>query len=153
MFAGYELSAEGTAPQKSRVEAVQNMKVPSNGTEVRSFLGMVNFCTAPLRLLTKKTQRFFWGTAQQNAFETLKERLTIAEVMAFYDPGAETELILDGRLIDLGAILPQKQPDGNFRPVPYGSNTLSPVQQWYSQTEREVVNSYVILSTFSSLCI
>ena len=64
VFAGHELSAEGIAPQKSRVEAIQNMKAPSNTTEVRSFLGMVNFCnkyikdystiTVPLQLLTKK---------------------------------------------------------------------------------------------------
>ena len=43
-FAGHELSAEGIAPQKSRLEAIENMKAPSNATEVRSFLGLVNFC-------------------------------------------------------------------------------------------------------------
>ena len=148
-FAGHELSAEGIAPQKSRVEAIQNMKAPSNATEVRSFLGMVNFCnkyikdysaiTAPLRLLTKKRKRFFWRSAQQGAFETLKEWLTSAEVMAFYNPDADTELIVDGSPIGLGAILAQKQPDGNFRPVAYGSNALSPIQQHYSQTEWEAL--------------
>ena len=44
VFAGHELSAEGIAPQKSRVGAIQNIKAPSNATEVRSFLGMANFC-------------------------------------------------------------------------------------------------------------
>ena len=34
VFAGHELSAEGIAPQKSRVEAIQNMKAPSNASEV-----------------------------------------------------------------------------------------------------------------------
>ena len=149
MFAGQELSAEGIAPQKSRVEAIQNMKAPSNATEVRSILGMVNFCneyikdystiTAPLRLLTKKRQRFFWGTAQQDAFETLKKRLTSVQVMAFYNPDLETELIVDGSPLGLGAILAQKQDDNNFRPVAYGSNALSPVQQRYSQTEQEAL--------------
>ena len=149
VFAGQELSAEGIAPQKSRVEAIQNIKAPSNATEVRSIPGMVNFwnkyikdysmITAPLRLLTKKRQRFFWGTAQQDPFETLKKRLTSVEVMAFYNADAETELIVDGSPIGLGAILAQKQDDDNFRPVAYGSNALSPVQQRYSQTEQEAL--------------
>ena len=149
VFAGHELSAEGIAPQKSRVEAIQNMKAPSNATEVRSFLGMVNFCNkyikdysiiiAPLQLLTKKRHRFFWGTAKQDAFEALKERLTSAEVMAFYNPDTETGLIVDGSPVGLGAILAQRQADGNFRPVAYGSNALNPVQQWYSQTKKEAL--------------
>ena len=33
----------------------------------------------------------------------------------------------------------QKQPDGNIRPVAYGSNAPSPVQQRYSHTEREAL--------------
>ena len=72
VFAGHELSAEGTAPQKSRVEAIQNMKAPSNATVARSFLGMVNFCNkyikdyftitaAPLQLLTKKCKGSLGG--------------------------------------------------------------------------------------------
>ena len=84
-------------------------------------------------------QRFFWGTAQQNAFKASKERLTSAEVMAFYNPDVETELIVDVSPIGLGTILSQKQPDPNVRPVAYGSNALSSVQQRYSQTEREAL--------------
>ena len=118
VFSGHEASAEGIAPQKSGVESYSNMKAPSNATEVRSFLGMVNFCnkyirdyspiTAPLRVLTKKRPRFFGGTSQKDAFETLKERLTSAEVMVFYNPDTKTELIVDGSPIGLGAILAQK---------------------------------------------
>ena len=149
MFAGQELSAEGIAPQKSRVEAIQNMKAPSNATEEQSIREMVNFCNkyikdystipAPLQLGTKNRQRFFWGTAQQDPFETLKKRFTSVEVMAFYNPDAETEFIIDGSPIGLGAILAQKQDDDNFRPVAYGSNAFCPVQQQYSPTEREAL--------------
>ena len=39
---------------------------------------------------------------------------------------------MDGSPVDLGAILSQKQPDGNFRPVAYASNAPSPVQQRWS---------------------
>ena len=79
------------------------------------------------------------GTAQQDTFIIFKKRLTSAEVMDFYNPDAETDLIMDSSPIGLGAILSQKQADGNFRPFAYGSNALSPVQQQYSQTEQEAL--------------
>ena len=125
------------------------MPHPTSATGVRSFLGMINFCkqyirdyssiTAPLRLLTKKCQRFFWGPEQQKAFDTLKDQLISAEVMAFYNPDAETRLIVDASPVGLGAILVQKQDDSGWRPISYGSHALDNVQQRYGQTEREAL--------------
>ena len=101
-FAGHELSADGVSPQKSRIEAITNMPHPTSATGARSFLGMINFCkqyirdyssiTAPLRLLTKKCQRFFWGPEHQKAFDTLQDQLISAEVMAFYNPDPYTAI-------------------------------------------------------------
>ena len=109
---------------------------------------MINFCkqyirdyssiTGPLRLLMKKHQRFFWGSEQQRAFDTLKDQLISAEIMAFYNPGAETRLI-DASPVGLGAILVQKQDDGGWRPMSYGSHALDNVQQQYGQTEHEAL--------------
>ena len=123
-FAGHELSADGVSPQKSRIEAITNMPHPTSATGVRSFLGMINFCkqyirdyssiTAPLWLLTKKCQHFFWGPEQQKAFDTLKDQLISAEVTAFYNPDAETRLIIDASPVGLGAILVQKQDDSGW---------------------------------------
>ena len=108
---------------------------------------MINFCkqcirsysiiTSPLRLLTKKRKRFFWGPEQQRAFDTLKDQLISAEVMAFYNPDAETRLIVDASPVGLGATLAQKQDDGGWRPISYGSDAFDDVQQRYGQTECE----------------
>ena len=148
-FAGHHLSQKGISPVKSRIDSINLMRRPTNVTEVRSFLGMVNFCnkfilnysviTAPLRLLTKKGQQFIWGDEQQTAFDKLKECLTSADVMAFHNPGAKTKLIVDGSPIGAGAILSQEQADGSYRPIAYGSVALTGVQQRYSQTEREAL--------------
>ncbi|CAC5391313.1 unnamed protein product [Mytilus coruscus] len=46
---------------------------------------------------------------------------------------------LDASPVGLGAILSQKQSDGNFRPVTFASRTLTDVEQRYSQTEREAL--------------
>ena len=41
--------------------------------------------------------------------------------------------------IRLGAVLLQKQPDGELRPVAYGSRVLSGVEQRYAQIEKEAL--------------
>ena len=92
----------------------------------------------PLRKLTRKHENFRWETEQENAFKTLKEALVSAEVMSYYDPNAETRLIIDASPVGLGAILEQKQ-NGNFRPVAYASRTLNAVERRYSQIERETL--------------
>ena len=149
VFAGHELSPMGISPQKGRIDSIMKMPPPTTATGVRSFLGMTNFCkqyiphystiTAPLRLLTKKNQRLTWDAAQQSAFDQLKSSLVSAQVMAFYNPNADTKLIVDGSPIGLGAILTQEQDDGTWRPIAYGSHALDPVQQRYGQTEREAL--------------
>ena len=56
--------------------------------------------------------------------------------MAFYNPDTEIELIVDGSPTCLSAILSQKQPDGNFRPV---IHQVAPVHsvQFNSSTSRQ----------------
>ena len=83
------------------------------------------------------------------AFKTLKQRLTSADVMSYYNQNAETNIIVDGSPFGLGAILNQKQSDGNFKPVAYASRTLSPVERRYSQTEREALSVYWAIKRFN----
>ena len=138
-FLGHTLSKEGVKPDTAKIKGVNNFRVAKNPTEVKSFLGLVNFCAKyigdfatlaePLRKLTRKEVKCQWNSEQQIAFETLKQRLTSADVMSYYNQNAETNIIVDGSPFGLGAILNQKQSDGNFKPVAYASRTLSPVER------------------------
>ena len=126
---------------------------------MKSFLGLVNFCAKnirdfatlaePLRKLTRKEVKWQWNSEQQMTFETLKQRLTSADVMSYYNQNAETNIIVDGSPFGLGAILNQKQSDGNFKPVAYASRTLSPIERRYSQTEREALSVYWAIKRFN----
>lgn len=63
-FMGHLLSAKGIGPTESRVKALQEAREPTDSSEVRSFLGLVNFSARfisglamkaePLRRLTQK---------------------------------------------------------------------------------------------------
>lgn len=149
IFMGHTLSHRGLKIDENKVRAVMATEKPKNPSEVKSFLGLVNFCSKfianfatlaePLRKLTRKDVVWQWTEEQQRAFDTLKQSLVSTDVMAYYNPEAETNLVVDGSPFGVGAILNQKQADGNFRPVAYASRTLTAVERRYSQTEREAL--------------
>ena len=72
-------------PLRSRIEAIQQLKPPTNAKGCRSFAGIVNsvsiFCPElqkllkPIYELTKKGRHFIWGKEQQEAFAEIKARL------------------------------------------------------------------------------
>ena len=68
----------------------------------------------------------------------IKNSLLNNVTLAYYEVGAETEVIVDASPVDLGAMLTQKKEDG-YRPVTYISRSLSPVEQKYRQTERDAL--------------
>ena len=103
----------------------------------------------PLRKLTRKNVPWQWSTESQDAFDKLKQSLISAEVMAYYNPSAETHLIVDASPCGLGAILNQKQSIGDFRPVAYASRTLTPTERRYSQTEREALAVLFAIQRFN----
>ena len=148
-FMGHTLTSEGLLPHQDKKKAVLETQAPSSSKECKSFLGLVSYCSKfipnfatiaePIRKLTRKREQFVWGKDQQTAFDQLKNILTSAQVMAYYDPTAETSLIVDGSPVGVAAILSQKQQDGNFRPVAYASRTLNDTERRYSQIERETL--------------
>ena len=118
-FMGHISSKDGIKITKERVKAIQDAKKPENVSEVRSFLGLVNFCgryiknlasiEEPLRRLTRKRVSWYWGPEQEKSFQELKYRLTSSESMAYYNQNAITQVIADASPVGLGAILAQKQ--------------------------------------------
>ncbi|XP_062610353.1 uncharacterized protein K02A2.6-like [Saccostrea cucullata] len=143
-FYGYVFSSEGISADPRKVDAIKNSEIPSNASEVRSFLGMTNYVgrfipnystiTAPLRELTKQNVKFEWQPNQQKAFDMLKRELTSDKVMAYFDPSKETTMIVDASPVGLGALLTQEG-----KVISYGSRALNDVETRYSQTEREAL--------------
>lgn len=147
-FFGFVFSANGISADPKKVLAVQHASAPTCVTEMRSLLGMANYCsrfipdfatvTEPLRKLTRKGTTWEWGTEQESAFNHLKELLTSNTVMAYFDPKKNTELIVDASPVGLGAILLQNQ-NGQQSIIAYASKALTDVERRYSQTEREAL--------------
>ena len=72
-------------------------------------------------------------------FAQLNESLTSAPVLALYNSNRETTLSADASSYGLGAVLLQKQPNGELRPVAYASRAMAGVEQQYAQIEKEAL--------------
>ena len=83
---GHIVSANGIQPDEKKIKAIADAPHPSNASEVRSFLGLTNYCsryiqdystlTFPLRQLTKANTPFEWHDDHETAFQNLKHALT-----------------------------------------------------------------------------
>ena len=96
--------------------------------------------TEPIRRITHKNHPWLWGPEQSEAFNKLRDLISSDTVLAHFDPSLPTQVRHDACKIGIGGALSQKHPDGSIRPVAYASRSLSPVEQRYSQTEREALS-------------
>ena len=148
-FYGHRFGPTGISPDPMKVSAIKNAEPPKSSNETRSFLGLTQYCarfitglasiSGPLRMLTKEKQPWTWGPDQQKAFDTIRDSICNDCTNAYFDPEQRTELLVDASPIGLGGILAQRDSDDQLRVVAMASRSLSPVEQRYSQTEREAL--------------
>lgn len=112
-FMGHVLSSRVVGVAADKVKAVVEAREPESVSEVRSFLGLVNYngrfipdlATLSEPLLIKKNVEIQWGPEQAAAFQKLKNELARAEIVGYYDKDAETRVISDASPVGLGAVL------------------------------------------------
>ena len=147
MFLGQLTDKNGIRPDPQKVSAIKDIPTPSNVAELRRFLGMINYLskfapnladkTKPLRDLLIKNNKWVWGTAQQKSFEDVKQIVTSSPVLTLFNPKAYTVISADASSYGLGTVLLQRQPQGELKPVPYISRSLTATEQRYAQIEKE----------------
>ncbi|RXN20361.1 Retrovirus-related Pol poly from transposon [Labeo rohita] len=147
-YVGLLIGREGIEPQSSRTQAIQNIKTPTNLSELRSFLGVCNYSRQfienysdiahPLTSLLKQDEPFTWTEAQDNAVSQLKQRLCSAPCLAYSDPGKEFYLEAGFSKQCLSVGLYQRH-DKDKRVVAYASKTLLTPECKYSDCEKALV--------------
>ena len=109
-----------------KINSVRNWQVPTTVKEVRSFLGFCNFYRAfikgfstiarPLNNLTCKDTPWAWEKEEQDAFNTLKRRITEDPILRQPQLEKQFELEVDASGYAIGAVLMQRQEDGKCHP-------------------------------------
>ena len=153
-YHGHLLTSEGIKPDPVKVSAVKEMPRPKNKTEVKRFLGMVNylgkFCphlsevSEPLRSVTKEDVPFIWTSVQDKAFLRIKLLMSDAPILKYYDVNSEVTVEADASDYGLGAVLLQ-----NGQPVCYASRVMTQTERNYSQMEKECLALTFACSRFN----
>ena len=144
---GHQVDAEGFQPVEAKVKAIQEAPEPKNPTELKSFLGMLNFygkfipnlsfILEPLHSLLRKDVVWKWVVKQQEAFDKAKTQLQLSDVLVHYDPEKELVVSCDASPYGVGAVLSHVLEDGSQRPVAYAWCTLSTVERNYAHLDKE----------------
>jgi transposase InsO family protein len=147
-FLGYKVSSKGIETDSRKIEAVLDWPTPKKLKEVRGFLGLCGYyrkfvekfadIAAPLHALTKKNCSFLWSTECQNAFNTLKQKLTEAPILALPRDGCRYILDTDASDHGIGAVLSQIQ-GGEERVICYASRLYSSAEKRYCVTRKELL--------------
>ena len=156
-FLGHTVSARGLATERDKVQAVQDWPVPTNQTEMASFLGLANFyrrfiqnyaeISVPLTELLKKGQEFKWSAEAQTAFEALKTQLCQAPVLAPPNRDLPYTICTDASAKAVGAVLLQGEGD-SARAVAFASRKLTPAERNYLNHDRETLAVMYALRTW-----
>lgn len=152
-FLGFQVSAGGYKPSRTKVKAIQDWPTPTNVHEVRQFIGLGshyrrfirNFASiaSPLTDLTKgsgtKTRAITWTEECQKAFDEIKSRIMQAPILASPDPHKPFIIETDASDYGVGAVLLQKADDGTTHPIAFESKKLSKEERGYPAQEREML--------------
>jgi hypothetical protein len=117
-YLGHVISKDGIAVNPERVQAILDWTPPKNARQVRSFLGLASYCrrfvekfskiAKPLTNLLHKGIKFEWTDKCQESFQTLKDKLTSAPVLAPPDSRKDFVIFCDASHQGLGCVLMQE---------------------------------------------
>lgn len=148
-FLGYIIEDGTVRPSERKTEAVKHFAEPKNIRQVQAFLGLTGYfrkfiadysrIARPLSNLLRADAKFNFGTAEREAFESLKTHLSQKPVLNLYRVGAETELHTASKY-GYGAILLQRdENDGLLHPIYFASGKTTPAEEKYPSYELEVL--------------
>lgn len=123
------------------------MKRPTNKSEVRAILGLINYygrffknlsdLLYPLNCLLQDKVPFHWNDECEKAFSLVKCRIQSDDVLCHFDSNLPITVASDASSYACGAVISHVFPDGTERPIQFASQTLTKTQQKYAQIDKE----------------
>ncbi|KAF9800555.1 hypothetical protein IEO21_10329 [Rhodonia placenta] len=127
---------------------IADWPVLSNLRQVCAFVGFGNFYrqfikgfsdkAQPLVALTRKDVAWTWGSDQQKAFDTLKKAFLEELVLHMPDPDQPFAIETDASKFATGAVLRQRDDNGDCHPCGYLSQSFNAAERNYDIYDREL---------------
>ena len=153
IFCGFKIDKEGLHKTQDKVDAILQAPVPENKTQLRSFLGLLNYyhkfldniahIAQPMHELLQNNKPFVWSTDCNNDFLKAKELIASDKVLMRYTPELPLRLACDASPYEIGAVLSHITDSTHItheeRPSAYASRTLTKAEKNYSQIDKEAL--------------
>ena len=164
-YLAHHVSQKGVLPSKKNLESIAQCPPPDTYTKVKSFVGLVGHyrhfikgfakIAAPLYDLTsgdnkdQKSEHVDLFPEALEAFDRLKAACLQAPILAFPDFNKPFLLEMDASGRGLGAVLSQKQEDGQYHPIAYASCVMNETEQRYDSNKQEFLTlKWVVTEQF-----
>ena len=157
VYLGHVVSSAGISTDPSKISVIENWPKPKDVSDVRSGLGVFGYyrrfvkgysnLAKPLTKLTEKDVEWDWGPTEDEAWNSLKNGLINAPILAYPDPNEKFILDTDASGFGIGAVLSQIQ-DGKERVIAYGSRTMTKEERRYCVTRQELLAVVHFVKTY-----
>ena len=155
-FLGHTISNGTIQPNQKKVEDLFKYTTPLTEKQIHSFIGLGSYyrkfipnfasITIPLHEALKQ-KKIIWTQECEHAVNAIRQYLVQEPVLILPDIQKPFRVDTDASGYGVGAILSQEK-EGNWHPVAYFSKALSPCQQRYSTTERELLSIVLAVEHF-----
>ncbi|GJS99553.1 putative nucleotidyltransferase, ribonuclease H [Tanacetum coccineum] len=142
-FLGHVIDSKGIHVDPAKIESIKDWESPKTPTEIRQFLGLAGYyrrfiegfskISKPMTKLTQKSVKFNWGEKEETAFQTLKQKLCSAPILALPEGSENFVVYCDASHKGLGAVLMQKE-----KVIAYASRQLKIHEKNYTTHDLEL---------------
>lgn len=158
-FLGLKISKNGISIEEDKKKAIKDWPKPSSISEIRSFIGLLQFfrrfirrfseIAAPLTNLTRKNSGIqHWDSTCDTAFQTLKTCLISAPILMAPDWKSPFRCHVDAMQTAVGGTLTQLDHLKQERVIAYFSKRLNAAEENYTSNERELLGLVYFLKRF-----
>lgn len=146
-YLGHFFSSKGIEVNPKLIESVQSFPIPKSQKQVKQFMGLCNYyrkfihkfseIAQPLYELTKLDNSFDWTDRCQEAFDTLKTRLTSTPILVLPDMSKPFTISTDASNTAIGFILGQADSKNRERVIAFGGRGLHKNERNWPIYEKE----------------
>ncbi|GJS32854.1 putative reverse transcriptase domain-containing protein [Tanacetum coccineum] len=136
-FLGNVIDRNGVHVDPAKIEDIKNWAAPTTPTEVRQFIRLAGYyqrfiegfslISKPLTKLTQKDKKYEQGKEEEEAFQTLKQILCSAPILALPEEMEDFVVYWDASLKGYGAVLMQRE-----KVIAYASRQLKVHEENYT---------------------